>query len=295
MTEQQQQLPPDVREVARRHLAILDAVAPGLVVGLYLTGSVTLGDYRPGRSDIDFMAFTSRCVIEPDVVALLADVHAALPADLRAALPDTDHYDGNYVALAGLPAVPDDEPPAPHVVNGTFHGNDPNHQLTPATWAEFAKYAIAVRGPERSELGISVSPDRLNRWLLGNLNGYWKHSAADGIEVLRSHDSCEALPADVVAWMALGAARLHYTLATGDIASKSAAGKYAISLFPGYASVVTAALTWRVTGVGEFTCADGISCAELTLDLIADANRRFASSAGSTTPDTAGHDAATMR
>ena len=96
--------------------------------------------------------------------------------------------------------------------------------------------------------------------------------------MLRSQDATEALPAE----MALGAARRHYTLATGDIASKSAAGADAISLFPGYASVVTAALASRATGYGPFTYADWISCAELTLDLVADANRRFASSAVST-------------
>jgi hypothetical protein len=276
----QQQLPRDVRQASERHLAALDAVAPGLVVSLYLTGSATLGDYQSGRSDIDFMAFTSRPATDPEVVALLTEVHATLLADLQAALPGSGHYDGNYVALAGLPAVPDDEPAAPHVVNGTFHGNAPNHQLTPATWAEFSKYAIAVRGPERDELGIVVSQERLNQWLLANLNGYWKSSAVDGLQVLRQQEGNEALAGDAVAWMALGAARLHYTLATGDIASKSAAGKYAIRLFPRYTSVVSAAIAWRATGAGEFTRSDGISCAELTLDIIADANQRFASPGG---------------
>jgi hypothetical protein len=54
-----QDLPSDVRDATDRHLAVLDAVAPGLVGGLYLTGSATLSDYQPGRSDIDFMAFTT--------------------------------------------------------------------------------------------------------------------------------------------------------------------------------------------------------------------------------------------
>jgi Nucleotidyltransferase domain len=277
-----QHLPSDVRKATERHLAALDKLAPGLVDGLYLTGSVTLGDYHRGRSDIDFMAFTTRPVADPDVVALLSDVHAALTADLHAALPGTGHYDGNYIDLAGLPAVPDDEPRAPHVVNGTFHGSDPNGQLTPATWAEFTRYAIAVRGPKRADLGIAIAHDRLNHWLLGNLNGYWKSSAVSGLEKLRQHEGGEAVPGEAVAWMATGAARLHYTLATGDIASKSAAGRYAISLFPSYSSVVNAALGWRATGRGEFTCADWISCAEMTLGIVADANRGFASSGSST-------------
>jgi hypothetical protein len=261
-------LPEDVRNATREHLRALDATAPGLVAGLYLTGSVALGDYQPGRSDIDFMAFTTRPPTDPDVVALLAELHGSLKSAID--------YDGNYVALAGLPDVPDDERPAPHVVTGEFRATDPNHQLTPATWTEFARYAIAIRGPEHTELGISVPRARLAQWTLGNLNSYWKRRAEDGLEMLRKRDTSGACPGEIVAWDALGAARLHYTLATGDIASKSAAGEYAISLFPDYTKLVTAALSWRTTGAGEFTNADWGASAELILDIVADANRRWA-------------------
>jgi len=213
------------------------------------------------------MAFTTRPPADPDVVAPLAEVHASLK--------NTVDYDGNYVELAALPDVPDDEAPGPPVVAGEFHAADPNHQLTPATWAEFARYAVAVRGPERTELGISVPRARLVEWTLGNLNGYWKRRAVDALEMLRKREANGACPGEIVAWDALGAARLHYTLATGDIASKAAAGEYAISLFPDYTGVVTAALSWRTTGTGEFTYGDWGACAELILDIAGDASRRW--------------------
>lgn len=57
--------------------------------------------------------------------------------------------------------------------------------------------------------------------------------------------------------MTLGAARPHYTLATGDFASKCAAGDYAAGLFPEYRALVSAATAWRATGSGDFTCRDG--------------------------------------
>jgi nucleotidyltransferase-like protein len=144
-------LPADVREATQRHLAALDATAPGLVASLYLTGSVALGDYQPGRSDIDFMAFTTRPPGDPEVVETLAEVHRGLPGGVK--------YDGNYVAEAGLPAVPDDERPGPHVVDGEFRGAGPNHALTPATWTEFSRYGIAVRGPRAASLGIATPRD----------------------------------------------------------------------------------------------------------------------------------------
>jgi hypothetical protein len=260
-------LPHDVRTATRQHLDALDAAAPGLVTALYVTGSVTLGDYRQGRSDIDFMAFLSRPVTDPDTVGRLAEVHASLAC--------AADYDGNYVAWACVPDVPDDEPSAPHVVGGQFHASAPNHQLTPATWAEFARYGIALRGPRAGQLGIRVSRDRLNEWTLRNLNTYWRSQAEKGIETLRAHDPGTGIAADAVAWMALGPARLHYTLATGDIASKSAAGEYAVNLFPEYRPVVSSAMTWRATGQGDFTYGDWIACAELALHIVADANRRW--------------------
>jgi hypothetical protein len=42
--------------------------------------------------------------------------------------------------------------------------------------------------------------------------------------------------------------------------------------------VLTAALTWRATGEGHFTYSDWISSAGLTIDIVADANLRWATS-----------------
>lgn len=38
-----------------RYLGLVDRLLPGRVTGFYLVGSVALGDYRPRRSDIDFV------------------------------------------------------------------------------------------------------------------------------------------------------------------------------------------------------------------------------------------------
>lgn len=257
-------LPGDVREATARHLAAADAVALGLIQALYVTGSVALGDYQPGRSDIDFMAFTSRPVSADDV-ALLRDMHAGFPPH--------PCYDGIYVSWDERETVPDDEQPRPHIVAGQFRVDD-CHELTPSTWTEFARYAIAIRGPQARELGVSVPRKRLNAWNLGNLNGYWLGRAAEAERVLADRDPDGLANPEGVVWLALGAARLHYTLATGDITTKSGAGRYALELFPAYAEVITAALAWRATGVGEFSNAAGLRSAHLVQAIVADANKR---------------------
>lgn len=256
----------DVRAVTQRHLEAVDAVAPGLIRALYLTGSVALGDYQPGRSDIDFMAFTSRPCGEADI-ELLCGVHAALPTPTS--------YDGSYVTWCDRPEAPDDEPVRPHVVGGEFRVAE-NSALTPSTWTEFARYAIAVRGPAPGSIGVTVSRERLNEWNLGNLNGYWNDLADAGAKVLAERDPAGSARAETVAWAVLGAPRLHYTLATGDITSKTGAGRWALEQFPEYGELVAAALAWRATGEGEFTNAAAQRSVLFVRAVVADANRRWA-------------------
>jgi hypothetical protein len=45
-----------VDQVVDAYLRMVDAEVAGLVEGLYLVGSVALGDFRPRGSDIDFVA-----------------------------------------------------------------------------------------------------------------------------------------------------------------------------------------------------------------------------------------------
>ena len=52
-------LPPSVERLVAAYLTLVDAEVPGLVEGLYLTGSLALDEFRPGRSDVDFVAVTA--------------------------------------------------------------------------------------------------------------------------------------------------------------------------------------------------------------------------------------------
>lgn len=264
-------LPDDVSKAAARHLDAADAVLPGLVARLYITGSAALGDYQPGRSDIDFVAFTSRPLSAADLTAL-ASMHGSF-------LDSGPAYDGVYLELDELPEVPDDGRPAPHLVDGQFRADTPCGELTPSTWTEFSRYAIAIRGPQAAGLGITISGDRLRKWQLGNLNSYWR-DLADGAAKVWSERDQESLVPDpaTVTWCALGPPRLHYTLASGDITSKTGAGHYARQHFPEYAEVISQTLRWRATGDGSFSHAAGVRVTELMRALISDANQRWGGS-----------------
>lgn len=80
-----------VTALIHAYLETLDAETPGFVQGLYLVGSVALGDIQPHESDIDFVAVSD---VRPnaETVDALQRVHTQL--HIRHPRP---HFDGVYV------------------------------------------------------------------------------------------------------------------------------------------------------------------------------------------------------
>ncbi|MFI7066283.1 hypothetical protein ACIBL3_35175 [Kribbella sp. NPDC050124] len=60
----------------------------------------------------------------------------------------------------------------------------------------------------------------------------------------------------IIPWYVLGIPRLHALLATGNIISKTAAGRPAAATFPSYADLCTRALNHRSGHPTDFTTAD---------------------------------------
>ena len=245
-------LPTVAAELAADRLAAVDAAAPGLVSAFWVTGSAASGDFRPGRSDVDFVAATSR-------VSTLADLEDLAAA--HAAGGET-HVDGVYVAAAALAHPPSAEEAAPHVVDGEFRTGRCG-QCTPAAWLELRQDGVPLRGPAPAGLVAAPDPAALSGWLLGNLRGYWSEEAADAERVAAERPAAAPVDGYPVTWMTLGAARLLATLETGRILSKTATGGYVAQRFPVYRELAERCVAWRAGSADEFTFADGLRGAAL--------------------------------
>ncbi|HET6866807.1 MAG TPA: aminoglycoside adenylyltransferase domain-containing protein, partial [Solirubrobacteraceae bacterium] len=86
----------------------------------------------------------------------------------------------------------------------------------------------------------------LRAWTRTNLDGYWR----DWVMRARGRSGLarvRALPRRFAAAGVLGVSRLHYTLATGEVISKEAAGDYALATFGAeWRAVIEDALAfWR--------------------------------------------------
>lgn len=221
------------REGADAYLRLADRLLPGRIVGFYLVGSTALGAFRPGRSDIDFVA-----VVDPDltgdelrrlrVLHVLAGSRSGMGSIRRGWTPVSNTCNGVYVRRQDLAE------PVSHIVpiashTGRHFSVGTGFDVNPVTWKVFADHGIALRGPAPGSLGLVPQDDLLREWCLRNLSSYWRswaHAAVEG----RSH-SGRYRPRWATAWATLGAPRLHRTIATGEIISKEAAGEYALEVF----------------------------------------------------------------
>ncbi|MGN6565030.1 MAG: DNA polymerase subunit beta [Thermomicrobiales bacterium] len=203
-----------MREAIAAYLEAVDAAASGLIEGFYLVGSITLADFRPHESDIDFVAVTA-ARLGAAVCDALSKVHADLQAHYR-----RPAVEGVYVAWADLRQDSALAAPAHSWHAGRFQTDA--FALDPITWHTLARHGVAVRGPAPAALNVHIDPAGLAAWTLHNLDVYWR-PWHDRSARLFSGAGLAALGAWASAWGVLGVTRLHYTLATGEIISKAGA------------------------------------------------------------------------
>jgi hypothetical protein len=251
-------LPTEVAAITSQYLSLVDSVLPGRVVGLYLTGSIPLGDYHPGRSDIDGVVVVSEPLSDPEVVRA---VHSKLPA--------RPYFDVTYLTASALAAPPDPTTPVVYVVEGEFKDPATAGTVTPVLWSEMARQSIAVRPV--AELAVHDDHQALVDHTRANLTSYWE-PMLDRL----SQRSAE-LPPDhvldgwIIPWYVLGIPRLHALLATGNIISKTAAGEHGAALFPSHAALCARCVAHRAGDPVDFTVADAAPTIALGRALITSA------------------------
>lgn len=214
-------IPDDVSRVVTRYLELVDDTLPGRIEGLYLVGSLALNDYQPGQSDIDFVAVTGEPLTAGEMDGMEV-VHRALLAEVG-----RPWFDGIYVTWSDLEHNPEDARSVPSSHEGRFERSS-GFEANPVTWLILRNYPVSFRGPVPS---VWHELDLLRSWNLNNLNSYWAGLVAQ-LEVGVSRLPEERAMRQMIAWCVPGVIRLAYTIATGDVTSKSGACRYALTVYP---------------------------------------------------------------
>jgi hypothetical protein len=223
-----ERLPGEVRRRIDGYLAHLDRDLPGVVTGLYVVGSLALGDYQPRASDIDLVTVADSTWTEVQLwTAARAHHHVSHhlhPARLA------------YVTRADLACNPGLSRAA------CYEGHDhlPSTDLAnPLTWEILRSTALAVRGPQHP--AAWCDEQTLEKWATEQL-----HEWHDWLVSMR-HRPGSLMFRRSVARPVLEVSRLYEVATTGHVLSKHDAGQAIVSQLPSsrHTKVVADATQYR--------------------------------------------------
>lgn len=224
----------DVNAVLGVLLSGVRAVLGDQFVGLYLYGSLAMGDFVPHRSDIDFLVATEEDV-SPAAFAELRGMHERLGASHPRWGTELE---GAYIPRASLRRYDRRRARHPHVDRGGTRLVLEDH------WSDWViqryvlrEHGVVVVGPPLRTLLDPIAPRDVQQAVIETVRDWWapmRHNQA------RLHD------AGYQPYAVLTMCRVLYTLEFGTVASKTVAARWAQEpLGDGWRDLVADALAWH--------------------------------------------------
>ncbi|MBA3826447.1 MAG: DUF4111 domain-containing protein [Ktedonobacterales bacterium] len=213
---------PEVNALVHELLIALHAILGAQVQGVYLVGSLALGDFRPQNSDLDLIMVTVG-TLSDEAVTLLRDLHRRFD---QGGSPWATHVDAVYIPHEVLR---EPSPPADHYPILEWPGLLALGPLE-SGWAIqryiLREYGIVVSGPNSRSLLDPVHPDDLRQGS-ATIVERWRDQAHHDPEWLAWLSE-----PDNHTFVVLTLCRVLYTLETGAVASKPAAARWAQQKVP---------------------------------------------------------------
>jgi Domain of unknown function (DUF4111) len=213
------ELPDVVKPILEAYITAIERELPGFMVACYLHGSIALGAFIAGDSDIDFVTFVSRqCTASG--LEHLSEIHQSIEKTYPAC-----PLEGSYLQWSHLGQIGDAIQPYPHYHDGILNPSEHN-EVNAATWWLLKNRGLALVGPDPRTLDFIVDSRVLTAYMRHNLNTYWRRYTREPARMMW-------LFADYgIQWTVLGVLRQYYTFNENDIISKVGAGEYAVQRLP---------------------------------------------------------------
>jgi len=259
--------PEAVRPVFELLLSSIQDVLGDQLVGLYLYGSLSSGDFDPTSSDVDFLAVTREAITENDpAFEQLREMHERIAAS---GLPFADHLEGSYISQAGWRRY--DPATAWHPNWHPIIGSDRPFTLGfhDANWvierAIVRERGVVLYGPPPVTLIDPVSPQQLRDATCQQLADVWQPRIED------EYDHWPR-PREFPAFSVLTLCRALYTLQRGAFCSKPVAAAWAAQTHPKWEPVIAWAQAHRADDE-ETTPAEFARVIAMLREAIAEAQR----------------------
>src|SRR5215469_5000271 len=160
---------PDVNALLEDLLVALQAILGEKLLGFYLYGSLSLGDFDPKSSDVDFLSVTTE-ELTGKVLDQLREMHATLAASGN---PYAQRLEGSYISRAALQRYDPGNAQHPTI------GSDWEFQVARhgSNWIIerhiVREHGVIVWGPSPRSLIDPVSPHELRTAVYEALEQFW--------------------------------------------------------------------------------------------------------------------------
>ena len=204
--------------------------------GMYLVGSLALGDFDPANSDIDFIVVTE-AELAPAVIGALRDMHVRFD---QSASPLAGRVEAVYVERDALRIFPPGERAYPQVERERGFFVEPLEMGWIFQCWTLREHGVVLAGPAPKDLIPPLDPDEMRR-AAAPIALMWQREAREDptwLEWLRERQS--------QAFVVLTLCRLLYTLDRAKVTSKPAAARWALqALDARWSTLIAGALAGR--------------------------------------------------
>jgi hypothetical protein len=225
---------PDVNALLHELLSSVQTILGDHFVGMYLYGSLAIGDFTPHRSDIDFLVVTAD-VLPGEVLSALKAMHARIATSGSRWATELE---GSYIPQHALRRYGPTQTLHPHIDRG--EGERLEVRQHDCDWIiqrhVLREHGVVMAGPALDRLIDPVSPNELRGAVLELLREWWAPMLDDPTQLQEP---------GYRAYATLSMGRMLYTLQYGTVVSKTVAARWAQeTLDKRWIDVIEQALAW---------------------------------------------------
>lgn len=202
------------------------------LVGFYLAGSLSYGDFVADRSDIDLTVLLKSPAL-PEQLPLIKELHEK--AERRYARW-ARRVECSYVPLEMLGSVLPPAAPRPYFGAGIFYPEADYGNEWIINQYFLYNYGIALIGPEFKTLVAPIDIADVKQACIRDLHKEWEPIIGDPDRLQDSH---------LQSYVVLNLCRILYTVMEKDARSKKVAAAWAQEKFPRWKSLIETADAWN--------------------------------------------------
>lgn len=219
---------------------VLHSLTAGMVhilgenlVGVYLTGSLSYGDFNPENSDIDLLTILKNPVSQEKLEAL-KQLHLQVEADHK---KWAKRIECSYLLMDMLQSIQPPKTPRPYIGEGIFYPKAPYGNEWIINQYLLYKHGIALIGPDFKTLVKPIPIEDVREACIRDLFEEWQPKMTDPTYLKNSHYQ---------AYVVLNMCRILYTVIRHSTATKKDSAAWVRRKFgPRWSKLIETAESWH--------------------------------------------------